>query len=159
EDMVRQHGPLPPERVVHLLRQVAGALKEAHACGMVHRDIKPGNIIVCTQGGLFDVAKVVDFGIVRAPEAAEDDPEPLTRPGMVVGSPLYMSPEQIKGVQDLDGRSDLYSLGLVAYFLLTGSNPFRRPTPPEVFAAQLHDPAPPLFAACPAAGAQLCGAI
>jgi serine/threonine-protein kinase len=156
EQMVRRYGPLPPERVVYLVEQIAAALKEAHAYGLVHRDIKPGNIIVCHGKGLCDVAKLVDFGIVREQEV-EKKPS-LTQTGMVLGSPLYMSPEQIRGAA-LDGRSDLYSLGLVAYYLLTGTNPFRRSSPPAVFAAHLHEPAPQLGTVCPAAAGQLEAAI
>jgi serine/threonine protein kinase/class 3 adenylate cyclase/predicted ATPase len=123
ECLCGQYGPLPPQRAIHLLRQVCGPLREAHRIGLVHRDVKPTNVIVCERGGLRDVVKLLDFGLVRAvgPGAAD---EKLTRDGMVTGTPAYMSPEQAEGASELDGRSDLYSLGAVAYFLLTGRPPF-----------------------------------
>lgn len=121
-DLVSRYGPLPPERVVFLLRQTCDALAEAHALGLVHRDIKPGNIFAAERGGLYDVAKLLDFGMVKPFEggpAAE-----LTHDGVLVGSPLYMSPEQVAGDVEPDGRSDIYSLGVVAYHLLAGRPPF-----------------------------------
>jgi hypothetical protein len=108
EELVKQHGPLPPARVVHLLRQVCGALQEAHAAGLIHRDIKPGNILLCQRGGRCDVAKLLDFGLVRA-HGLDGDGQRLTQEGALAGTPAYMSPEQAAGRADLDGRSDLYS--------------------------------------------------
>ncbi|MEM7352006.1 MAG: serine/threonine-protein kinase, partial [Acidobacteriota bacterium] len=128
--LVRRHGPMPPERAVHFLRQVCGALREAHAVGLIHRDIKPANIIAAERGGIWDFAKVLDFGLVReVPTGTVVDPR-LTTQGMVGGSPYYMPPEQVTAFRDANARSDLYSLGGVGYFLLTGRPPFsaRRPT-------------------------------
>jgi len=142
EQLVKQVGPLPPKRAVHLLRQVCGALREAHAAGLVHRDIKPSNIIVCERGGLADVAKLLDFGIVDVPEAAPA--WELTAQNQVLGTPQFMSAEQAAGLHDLDARSDLYSLGVTAYFMLTGRSPFDRATPNLVIAAHLHDAVTPL---------------
>jgi serine/threonine-protein kinase len=136
EELVKQHGPLPPARAVHLLRQVCGALQEAHAAGLIHRDIKPGNIIVGRRGGLCDVAKLLDFGLVRA-HGLNPDGQQLTQEGAVAGTPAYMSPEQATGLGDLDGRSDIYSLGAVAYFLLTGQPPFVRGSAVQALAAHL----------------------
>jgi serine/threonine-protein kinase len=121
EDLVNRHGPLPPERAVHFLRQVCGALREAHGKGLIHRDIKPANIFAAERGGVYDVAKLLDFGLVR--EQAQDGAA-ANRPGTFSGSPLYMCPEQVASYDRLDARSDIYSLGAVAYFLTTGRPPF-----------------------------------
>jgi serine/threonine-protein kinase len=141
EALVKETGPLPPDRVVHLLRQVCGALREAHAAGLIHRDIKPSNIIVCERGGLQDVAKLLDFGIVDAPEAGPGGE--LTAQGQLLGTPLFMSAEQAAGMPNLEARSDLYSLGATAYFVLTGKAPFERATTNLVIAAHLRDPVTP----------------
>jgi eukaryotic-like serine/threonine-protein kinase len=140
EELVARHGPLSPGRAVHLLRQVCAALHEAHGIGLIHRDIKPGNIIVGTRGGLPDVAKLLDFGLVLAHGPVGDGAK-LTQEGTVAGTPAYMSPEQAAGADGLDARSDIYSLGAVAYFLLTGRPPFVRKTGVQVLAAHLHEPA------------------
>jgi serine/threonine-protein kinase len=137
-ELVRRHGPLPPERAIHFLRQVCGALSEAHAVGLIHRDIKPGTIMVCQRGGLHDVAKLLDFGLVRAPLASTGE-QHLTQEGAVLGTPAYMSPEQAAGRGDLDARSDIYSLGAVGYFLLTGQPPFLKPSGTETIAAHLYE--------------------
>jgi len=142
EDLVKRHGPLPPERALHLLRQVCGALHEAHAAGLIHRDIKPSNIITCERGGLHDVAKLLDFGLVRS-HGVDGGADSLTQEGAIAGTPAYMSPEQADGKQDLGAGSDIYSLGAVAYFLLTGQPPFVRPTPLQTLVAHLCDPVAP----------------
>src|SRR5262249_42159020 len=134
----RRNGPLPPERVVHLLRQVGGALQEAHTATLIHRDVKPGNILVCQRGGQHDVAKLLDFGLVRASGLACDG-DKLTQVGAIAGTPAYMSPEQAAGKADVDARSDVYSLGAVAYFLLTGRPPFVRDSEVQTLAAHLDD--------------------
>ncbi|MHB8900479.1 MAG: serine/threonine-protein kinase [Thermoguttaceae bacterium] len=123
EEIVREHGPLPAARVVHLLRQVCGALQEAHQVGLIHRDIKPANIFAAQRGGVCDVAKLLDFGLVK--DAVETPGrEKLPRQRSFSGTPLYMSPEQASAYDAVDGRADLYSLGAVAYHLLTGKPPF-----------------------------------
>ena len=143
EDLVRQHGPLPPARAIHLLRQVCAALREAHAMGLVHRDIKPANIITCSRGGVPDVAKLLDFGLVRHTGQRGTDAL-VTAPGVVAGTPAYMSPEQAGGNADVDGRSDIYSLGAVAYYLVTGEPPFVRDTSMRVLIAHVREtPRPP----------------
>jgi eukaryotic-like serine/threonine-protein kinase len=121
-ELVERHGPLPPGRAVYLLRQVCHALREAHAAGLIHRDIKPSNIFASRRGGIDDLAKLFDFGLVLS---LNKNPEPRANgESRIFGTPLFMSPEQATGDQELDGRSDIYSLGAVAYYLLTGRPPF-----------------------------------
>lgn len=122
DEVVRRDGPLAPARAVHLLRQVCGALREAHAAGLVHRDVKPGNVIVCTLGGVADRVKLLDFGLVR--EAVPSGTTALTAVDLALGTPDYMSPEQAVGAGRVDGRSDIYGVGALAYFMLTGRPPF-----------------------------------
>ena len=114
-------------------------MREAHAVGLIHRDIKPGNVITGERGGLPDVAKLLDFGLVQA-QGVRADEQKLTQEGVIAGTPAFMSPEQAAGQEDLDARSDLYSLGAVAYFLLTGQPPFVRDTAMRVIAAHLCEP-------------------
>lgn len=138
--IVKMFGPLPPGRVIHLLVQICDALAEAHHHGMVHRDLKPANIFASKRGSKYDVAKLLDFGLVRRivrREAVTDAPQ------TAVGSPLYMSPEQSMG-RPMDHRSDIYSLAVTAYFLLTGQPPFRHPEPLKVLRAHAKE-APPTF--------------
>src|SRR4030095_7752312 len=117
-------------------RQVCAALQEAHAAGLIHRDVKPGNVLVCERGGLHDVAKLLDFGLVQT-HGLTADGEKLTQEGAIAATPAYMSPEQAAGGADVDARSDLYSLGAVAYFLLTGRPPFVRASSVLTLAAHL----------------------
>ncbi len=142
EELVKREGPLPPERAVHLLRQVCGALHEAHAAGLIHRDLIPSNIITCERGGLHDVAKLLDFGLVQS-FGTDGAAGHLTQEGAIAGTPTYMSPEQADGKKDLDGRSDIYSLGATAYFLLTSQPPFVRPTHLQTLVAHVCDPPVP----------------
>jgi len=119
--LVAREGPLPPARAIHIVRQTARALAEAHAHGIIHRDIKPDNILVTSAGGEPDFVKVLDFGIAKL--VSEDDDPALTHVGVVVGTPTYLSPEQA-AMRHVDARSDLYSLGAVLFFALTGRPPF-----------------------------------
>jgi serine/threonine-protein kinase len=141
ETLVAKHGPLPPARAVHFLRQVCRALREAHGLGILHRDIKPSNIIASERGGVFDVAKLLDFGLVQG--GLGKDADRLTVKGTILGSPPYMSPEQAAGKDTVDARSDIYSLGGVAYFVLTGQAPFPRETAMLILLAHAHDPVVP----------------
>src|SRR5258706_7641966 len=124
-----QQGPMPPERVLRILAQICGSLEEAHKRGVVHRDLKPDNVILTTRAGQADFVKVLDFGIAKRSEAKDQAQEQkLTQQGMVLGTPPYMSPEQFTG-KELDARSDIYSLAVMAYEMLTGRLPFEADTP------------------------------
>lgn len=136
-DLVEHYGPLPPERVIYLLRQTCDALNEAHAVGLIHRDIKPANIFAAQRGGVYDVAKLLDFGLVKP--LVEEEGTKLTVEGAIAGSPLFMSPEQALGESRPDARSDIYSLGAVAYYLLTGHPPFESDKPLKVMFAHAHE--------------------
>jgi serine/threonine-protein kinase len=139
--VVELDGAQPPERVLHVLDGVAGALVEAHEIGLIHRDIKPANIILCKQGGLFDVPKVVDFGLVKDLSGTG---VALTGTATLAGTPLYMSPEAITTPDAMDARGDLYALGAVGYFMVTGSHVFPGRSPVEVCGHHLHTkPEPP----------------
>jgi serine/threonine-protein kinase len=137
-ELVERYGPVEAGRVVYLLRQACAALAEAHAVGLIHRDIKPGNIMVTQQGGFADVVKVLDFGLVQHLVPSEDDDDKLTQSGMVVGTPGYISPEQVVGMPDV--RSDIYSLGAVGYFLLSGQTPFSGRRTQEILMSRALEP-------------------
>ncbi len=137
QEIVEHYGRLPAGRVIHLLRQVASALREAHDQGLVHRDIKPGNIFAAQRGGVYDVAKLLDFGLVKSSLPTEESPE-LTMAGVLVGSPLYSPPETVTGDHTADGRSDIYSFGAVAYYLLTGRPVFTEVKPIKALFAHVH---------------------
>jgi serine/threonine protein kinase len=139
---VRSEGPMPLERALPILMQVCGALEEAHRAGIVHRDLKPENIFLCTQGGLLDYPKVLDFGLAKVTDR-EMRPGSLilTQEGMVFGTPEFMSPEQAQG-RSLTPASDIYSLAVILYELLTGKLPFDAKTPLEYL--QLHVAARPI---------------
>jgi serine/threonine-protein kinase len=141
EELIDRHGPLPAARVIHLLRQACQALREAHAVGLIHRDVKPGNIFIARRGGLDDVVKLLDFGLVKP--VADFGSVRLTQEGSISGTPLFMSPEQARGSENLDARSDIYSLGCVAYALVTGRPPFERTSPLEIIVAHTHEEAVP----------------
>jgi serine/threonine-protein kinase len=136
EQLVARTGPQPAARVIHILLQVCGALREAHGVALIHRDIKPANIYLCARGGICDVVKVLDFGLVR--EFHNDSSVTRSNLDIIVGTPLYLSPEAILTPADLDPRADLYALGAVAYLLLTGSPPFAGKTLVELCGHHLH---------------------
>jgi serine/threonine-protein kinase len=145
QQLVDEFGPLPPERAVHLLRQVVGAVREAHAIGLIHRDIKPSNILACERGQVYDVAKLVDFGIVHRQGIGLGDAEKrLTMEGSISGSPAYLSPEQAVPNKPVDARTDIYGLGGVAYFLLTARTPFERESAMEMLMAHVYEVVTPL---------------
>ncbi|HEY2760451.1 MAG TPA: serine/threonine-protein kinase [Pirellulales bacterium] len=140
-DLVVQHGALAPERVVALIEQTCEALAEAHRLGLIHRDIKPGNIFAAERGGVYDVAKLLDFGLAK-PMMSSGDVN-LTQEGSITGSPLFMAPEQATGDGVPDARSDIYALGAVAYYLLTGHPPFEADNAVKVLLAHAQKPVVP----------------
>ncbi len=132
DQLVEMYGPLPARRVIHLLTQVCDALKEAHESGLIHRDIKPANIFAAHRGGIFDVVKLLDFGLARPLSSLSD--RGLTQEGSITGSPLFTSPEQAVG-DPADERSDIYSLGAVAWWLLIGRPLFEDENPLKILVA------------------------
>jgi hypothetical protein len=148
DEIVEVDGPQPEERVIHLLEQAAGSLAEAHDAGLIHRDVKPGNILVVDRGGIPDLVKVVDFGLVkdvgfRARDGETSEPA-LTNANTITGTPLYIAPETLTAPETVDARADLYALGAVGYWLLTGTHVFGGNSILEVCAHHLHSvPDPP----------------
>ena len=146
ETLVRRFGPVPPERAVHLLAQACDSLAEAHATGLVHRDVKPANIVACRWGLKWDFVKVLDFGLVKATWNLGED-EHLTSEGTITGTPAYMAPEAALGGRDIDARVDLYGLGCVALLAAHGAAGVRRPHAGRGPAAPREDPARPALGA------------
>jgi serine/threonine-protein kinase len=144
ESLVREFGPLPSNRAIYLLRQVCHSLADAHARGLVHRDIKPANIYLCRMGLEYDFVKVLDFGLVkfkdraRRAEAGRDPETLVTIDHTTTGTPAYMAPETILGDIDVDRRADVYALGCVAYYLLTGQLVFEADTSMKMLLQHLH---------------------
>ncbi len=146
ESLVREFGPLPPERAAYLLKQICHSLAEAHARGMVHRDIKPANIFLCRMGLEFDFVKVLDFGLVktRAVDPASAVTEALITMQQLIGTPAYMAPEAILGKDGVDRRADVYAIGCVAFYLLTGTRVFQDGTQMQALIDHVHEePMPP----------------
>jgi hypothetical protein len=148
-DLVDRYGPQPEERVIHILRQVCGSLGEAHQLGLIHRDIKPANVFLTDRGGIPDTVKVLDFGLVKH---TGPNPAPIPSPHAsrtplkegIVGTPNFIAPEAIENPDKADVRSDLYSVGVVAYHLLTGQHVFKGATIAEVCRRHINDtPVPP----------------
>jgi serine/threonine-protein kinase len=142
QTLVDSYGPQPPARVIHILKQVCAALREAHGAGLIHRDIKPDNVFLCRQGGVADVVKVLDFGLVK--QVTSDASTSQSNVQVMVGTPLYMSPEAIAAPERVDEKSDLYALGAVAYFLLSGGPVFNGDSVVEVCGHHLHSQPEPL---------------
>jgi serine/threonine protein kinase len=142
EELVTRWGPLPEARVVPILRQVCGSLSEAHEIGLIHRDIKPANILLTCRAGMPDFVKVLDFGLVKAANA--EGAARLTQANVTVGTPYYMSPEAVENPETVTPLSDVYAIGAVAYFLLTGAQVFTGMTVTEIFMKHLRNvPDPP----------------
>jgi tRNA A-37 threonylcarbamoyl transferase component Bud32 len=145
---IAKWGHLPHASVVRICAQVANALIAAHDCGVIHRDLKPDNIFVGNHPDYPDHVKVLDFGIAKLTKHAAHASKIETEVGLVLGTPLYMSPEQSQG-EAIDPRSDIYALGIVLFEALTGATPFDRPTVTEILIAHVHDTPPPLRAIDP----------
>jgi serine/threonine-protein kinase len=144
ESFVRDFGPVPAERVIFLLRQVAHSLADAHARGLVHRDIKPANIYLCRMGLEYDFVKVLDFGLVKYRKRPAGEQTLATLDYHTSGTPAYMAPEVILGGTDVDRRADVYALGCVAYYLLTGELVFEADTPMKMLMQHVQEiPLPP----------------
>ena len=141
ERLVRDHGPLGDARTLHLLSQAAQALAEAHRKGLVHRDVKPSNIMVCDRGGVPDTVKVLDFGLVKRVNLGDDDDSDrtieITQTTTIVGTPHYLAPEAIRGEKTVGPAADVYALGAVGYFLLAGREIFPGSSTIETFAKHL----------------------
>jgi tRNA A-37 threonylcarbamoyl transferase component Bud32 len=142
EELVRREGRQPIGRVIHALRQVCGSLQEAHDRGLVHRDVKPHNLMLCVRGGRPDVVKVLDFGLVK--EMHNPHTRDITQFAKVLGTPLYMPPERLRNPADADARCDVYGLGAVAYLLLTGRPVFEAGTDHDLVYKIMNEPAPTL---------------
>ena len=142
DQLIRKYRVLPADRAIHFLYQTCAALQEAHSKGLYHRDIKPANIFATERGGIYDVVKVLDFGLVRETMTNLGEAN-ITQTGTFSGSPLYMCPEQAKSYDKLDARGDIYSLGTVAYHLVTGVPPFTGESAWDIIVAHSRDPVQP----------------
>jgi serine/threonine-protein kinase len=142
--LLSARGALPPAEAAHYVREACEAIGEAHAAGIIHRDLKPSNLFVAVEGGARSV-KVLDFGVAKLADAAGSDPNAeMTGTAEVLGTPLYMAPEQMRSTRGVDGRADLWSLGVILYRALTGKTPFTGATTPEVcISVMVDEPAPP----------------
>ena len=139
--MIERHGPVPVNRAVYLLTQVCHSLADAHESGLIHRDVKPANIFACRRGREDDFVKVLDFGLVKETGARDVQ---LTAEGTTTGTPAFMAPEAVHSADRMDARSDLYALGCVGYWLVTGRLVFERDTPIQTLLSHLND-VPPLL--------------
>jgi serine/threonine-protein kinase len=144
DSLVARFGPIPAARAVHLLRQVCHSLEEAHESGLIHRDIKPANIYTCRLGLEYDFVKVLDFGLVKASGKGEAGSAELTAEGIATGTPAFMAPEMALGKGEIDGRVDIYGVGCVGYWLLTGQRVFEGDSPLATVLAHVQEkPVPP----------------
>jgi serine/threonine-protein kinase len=139
ESLVQKFGPLEPARAVYLLRQACESLAEAHARGLIHRDVKPSNIFTCRMGLAVDFVKVLDFGLVKHQMEAGGTDARLTAPDHTAGTPAYVAPEAVLGTAPLDHRADIYALGCVAYWLVTGQLVFDAPNSLQLLFRHAHD--------------------
>ncbi|HLG18470.1 MAG TPA: protein kinase [Bdellovibrionota bacterium] len=142
QEIVEKYGPLPAARTIHILRQVAGSLGEAHNKDIIHRDIKPANIFLTERGGIYDFVKVLDFGLAK--EMKIDGASHLTKTGVIFGTPRYIAPEMVYGSSKVDHRADIYNLGAVTFWLLTGQPLFAASSNVELLVDHAKtDPKPP----------------
>ena len=144
QDLVHRYGPLPSERVVHLLTQACDSLGEAHLAGLVHRDVKPSNILACRMGLKVDYVKVLDFGLVKNDPKHSEKQMEITTAGSLSGTPSYMAPESISGIATVGPAADVYALGCVGYWLLTGQTVFKASNPTMMMLQHVQaSPVPP----------------
>jgi serine/threonine-protein kinase len=144
DTLVKRFGPIPAERVVHIVRQMCHSLSEAESCGLVHRDIKPANIFLCRYGEDHDFVKVLDFGLAKVVrETSLEAQTAITMPNLIQGTPAFIAPEQALGITDVDPRADIYATGCVAYWLLTGQLVFPGETPMKLLIAHAQTPPEP----------------
>ena len=144
ERLIKRFGPVPSERVVHILRQMCHSLSEAESCRLVHRDIKPANVFLCRYGEDLDFVKILDFGIAKAMhDTSPSAQSAITMGNVIQGTPAFMAPEQVMGNADVDARADIYSTGCVAYWLLTGELVFTADTPMKLLLAHAQTPPDP----------------
>ncbi|MEO1272644.1 MAG: serine/threonine-protein kinase, partial [Myxococcota bacterium] len=146
EAHIRKQGPIALSRVATIIDQVCGALSQAHSIGLVHRDIKPDNVMLTHRMGHDDFVKVIDFGLAKAIAPILDDTGSLTADGVILGSPHYISPEQLRAAGNIDARTDIYALACTAYKMLTGLTPFRGRSPVDVATQHLFKTPEPLSA-------------
>ena len=149
EDLVHEYGPLPIDRAVSIIVQICGALHEAHGRHLIHRDIKPANVILCERGAMFDVAKLLDYGLVKKIAASSSTDEPFNRDltldgESILGTPGYLAPEAIKAPNDIGPAADIYAVGAVAYYLLTGKRMFDGETAMAICVAHITKEPPPI---------------
>jgi len=144
QQLVTRHGPLPSERVIHLIAQACDSLGEAHLAGLVHRDVKPSNILACRMGLAADYVKVLDFGLVKHDAKHASNELEITSAGAVSGTPAYMAPESVSGIGTVGPPADVYALGCVAYWLLTGHTVFKAANPTMMMMQHITNaPVPP----------------
>jgi serine/threonine-protein kinase len=144
DSFVNRFGPVPWDRAIYLLRQVCHSLHEAHECGLIHRDIKPANVFICRNGFDYDFVKVLDFGLVRRDGKTLEDETRLTSDGFVGGTPAFLPPEMALGKGEIDGRTDIYAVGCLSYWLVAGALVFEGSTPMELAMKHVHEaPVPP----------------
>jgi serine/threonine-protein kinase len=137
--LVENYGPQEPGRVIHILDQVCHSLQESHGIGLIHRDIKPANLFLCRYGSDDDFVKVLDFGLVKEVRPREANAQQLTQQEVIMGTPGFMPPELALGDGNIDGRADLYALGCVAYWLLTGEMLFSADSPMQVLMKHVNE--------------------
>lgn len=144
DQLIERFGPVPPERAVHFLKDLTDSLAEAHEADLVHRDVKPANVYACRQGRDVDFVKVLDFGLVKPSNPINEGAAKLTAEHAAGGTPAFMSPEQAVGEDTIDGRSDIYAVGCIGYWLVTGRQVFEGRTPMETLMHHVREqPVPP----------------
>lgn len=142
KELVEEYGAQPENRIIHILRQICASLREAHEAHLVHRDMKPVNVFLCGRGGVLDTVKVLDFGLVMSCQEFGKRGKSKKHPKSMTGTPQFFSPKAIESPHTVDQRSDLYSLGALSYFLLTGLHMFAGETAREICEKQVSESPP-----------------